>query len=200
MNLDTFEVYGGKKLKGEIIPQGVLIRHQEQYEKVETFDDCVVLHLKSGKKIKADAILWCNGRTGNTDGLGLENLGVTANSRGQVTVDKQYRTNAQHVFAAGDVIGWPSLASAAYDQGRCAAAHIVGRRCAGRGGHAGATAWQRGRHCLRTARRCPGAACRRRRNGVRGQLVAPRAGGLSGLGLLPVPARWQGDGRTGRGT
>ena len=105
---------------------GVLIRHQEQYEKVETFDDCVVLHLKSGKKIKADAILWCNGRTGNTDGLGLENLGVTANSRGQVTVDKQYRTNAQHVFAAGDVIGWPSLASAAYDQGRCAAAHILG--------------------------------------------------------------------------
>jgi NAD(P) transhydrogenase len=105
---------------------GVLIRHQEQYSKVETLDDCVILHLKSGKKIKADAILWCNGRTGNTDGLGLENLGVTANSRGQVTVDKQYRTNAQHVFAAGDVIGWPSLASAAYDQGRCAAAHILG--------------------------------------------------------------------------
>jgi NAD(P) transhydrogenase len=105
---------------------GVLIRHQEQYEKVETFDDCVIMHLKSGKKIKADAILWCNGRAGNTDNLGLENLDVVANSRGQLAVDKQYRTSVSNVFAAGDVIGWPSLASAAYDQGRCAAAHILG--------------------------------------------------------------------------
>lgn len=105
---------------------GVLIRHQEQYERVETFDDCVVMHLKSGKKIKADAILWCNGRTGNTDNLALENMGLNANSRGQLTVDKQYKTAIEHIFAAGDVIGWPSLASAAYDQGRCAAAHILG--------------------------------------------------------------------------
>lgn len=105
---------------------GVLIRHQEQYEKVETFDDCVIMHLKSGKKIKADAILWCNGRAGNTDSLGLETLNVVANSRGQLVVDKQYRTSVNNVFAAGDVIGWPSLASAAYDQGRCAAAHILG--------------------------------------------------------------------------
>jgi NAD(P) transhydrogenase len=105
---------------------GVLIRHQEQYEKVETFDDCVIMHLKSGKKIKADAILWCNGRAGNTDNLGLENLELAANSRGQLAVDKQYRTSVDNVLAAGDVIGWPSLASAAYDQGRCAAAHILG--------------------------------------------------------------------------
>lgn len=105
---------------------GVLIRHQEQYERVETFDDYVVLHLKSGKKIKADAILWCNGRTGNTDNLALDTIGVNANSRGQIAVDKQYRTSIANIFAAGDVIGWPSLASAAYDQGRCAAAHILG--------------------------------------------------------------------------
>ena len=105
---------------------GVLIRHQEQYERVETFDDCVVMHLKSGKKIKADAILWCNGRAGNTDDLGLENIGLAANSRGQLAVDTQYRTSVENILAAGDVIGWPSLASAAYDQGRCAAAHILG--------------------------------------------------------------------------
>jgi NAD(P) transhydrogenase len=105
---------------------GVLIRHQEQYEKLETFEDCVVMHLKSGKKIKADAILWCNGRTGNTDTLGLENLGLTANSRGQILIDREYRTSVPHVFAVGDVIGYPSLASAAYDQGRCAAAHMTG--------------------------------------------------------------------------
>lgn len=105
---------------------GVLIRHQEQYEQLETFDDCVVMHLKSGKKIKADAILWCNGRTGNTDKLGLENIGLTANSRGQIAIDRQYRTSVPHIWAVGDVIGYPSLASAAYDQGRCAAAHMTG--------------------------------------------------------------------------
>jgi NAD(P) transhydrogenase len=105
---------------------GVLIRHQEQYEQLETFDDCVVMHLKSGKKIKADAILWCNGRTGNTDTLGLENVGLTANSRGQIAIDRQYRTSVPHIWAVGDVIGYPSLASAAYDQGRCAAAHMTG--------------------------------------------------------------------------
>ena len=105
---------------------GVLIRHQEQYEKLETFDDCVVMHLKSGKKIKADAILWCNGRTGNTDTLGLENVGLSANSRGQIAIDRQYRTSVPHIWAVGDVIGYPSLASAAYDQGRCAAAHMTG--------------------------------------------------------------------------
>ena len=49
---------------------GVRIRNNEEIDHLETFDDCVVLHLKSGKKIKSDALLWCNGRTGNTEGLG----------------------------------------------------------------------------------------------------------------------------------
>lgn len=107
---------------------GVLIRHNEQIEHLETHDDYVVLHLQSGKKIKADAILWCNGRSGNTDGLGLENIGLAPNSRGQLAVNNQYQTDVPHVYAAGDVIGWPSLASAAYDQGRCAAANMVGEQ------------------------------------------------------------------------
>jgi NAD(P) transhydrogenase len=105
---------------------GVLIRNQEEYERVETTNDSVVLHLKSGKKIKADAILWCNGRAGNTETLALEAVGLQANSRGQIAVDEQYRTANPSVFAVGDVIGPPALASAAYDQGRCAAAHITG--------------------------------------------------------------------------
>lgn len=105
---------------------GVLIRHQEEYERVETLDDGVILHLKSGKKIKANALLWCNGRTGNTDQLDLEKVGLSANNRGQISVDEQYRTSVPHIFAAGDVIGPPALASAAYDQGRCAAARICG--------------------------------------------------------------------------
>ncbi|MDP3845448.1 MAG: Si-specific NAD(P)(+) transhydrogenase [Pseudomonas sp.] len=104
----------------------VMIRHNEEYERIEGQEHGVILHLKSGKKIKADALLWCNGRTGNTDKLGLENIGLKANGRGQIEVDHQYRTPVQNVYAAGDVIGWPSLASAAYDQGRSAAGNAVG--------------------------------------------------------------------------
>ena len=103
----------------------VLIRHNEEYERIEGLEHGVILHLKSGKKIKADCLLWCNGRTGNTDKLGLENIGIKVNSRGQIEVDQAYRTQVSNIFAAGDVIGWPSLASAAYDQGRSAAGNIV---------------------------------------------------------------------------
>ena len=103
----------------------VMVRHQEEYERVEGIDTGVILHLKSGKKIKADALLWCNGRTGNTDRLGLENIGIKVNSRGQIEVDESYRTSVPTIYGAGDVIGWPSLASAAYDQGRSAAGSIV---------------------------------------------------------------------------
>src|SRR3990167_1391334 len=103
----------------------VTIRHHEEYERIEGQEHGVILHLKSGKKIKADALLWCNGRTGNTDKLGLENIGLKANGRGQVEVDQHYQTSIPNIYAAGDVIGWPSLASAAYDQGRSAAGNAV---------------------------------------------------------------------------
>lgn len=105
---------------------GVLVRHKEEIERLETHDDYVVLHLKSGKRIKSDAILWSNGRSGNTESLNLEAIGLKANNRGQLKVDDTYRTEIDNIYAAGDVIGWPSLASAAYDQGRCAAAFMVG--------------------------------------------------------------------------
>ncbi|MCM2971097.1 MULTISPECIES: Si-specific NAD(P)(+) transhydrogenase [Larsenimonas] len=104
---------------------GVLVRHNEEYERVEGGESGVTLHLKSGKKLRADAFMWANGRTGNTDELGLENIGLNANSRGQLQVDDRYRTELPHIYAAGDVIGWPSLASAAYNQGRFAAADLL---------------------------------------------------------------------------
>lgn len=105
---------------------GVLVRNNEEIDRLETFDDCVILYLKSGKKIKSDAILWCNGRSGNTEGLNLDSIGLVANSRGQIKVDDSYKTQVDNIYAVGDVIGWPSLASAAYDQGRNAAAFMVG--------------------------------------------------------------------------
>lgn len=112
--------------------QGVLIRHGEEYERVEARDDGVILHLKSGKQLKSDLLLWANGRTGNTEGLGLEALGIAVDQRGQVAIDEQYRTIVPHIYAVGDVIGQPSLASAAYDQGRDAMLHLTDGTCTAR--------------------------------------------------------------------
>ncbi len=105
--------------------QGVLIRHNETYQRVEPLDDGVVLHLKSGKQLKTDVLLWANGRTGNTDDMGLETLGIKVNSRGQIEVNENLQTAVPHIYAVGDVIGPPALASAAYDQGRFAATHLL---------------------------------------------------------------------------
>ena len=109
---------------------GVLVRHREEYDSVQTNDNGITLHLKSGKKIHGNALLWCNGRTGNTDQLNLETVGIKADHRGQINVDQRYQTEVENIFAVGDVIGWPSLASAAFDQGRSAAAAARGKeRC-----------------------------------------------------------------------
>ncbi|WP_269815543.1 Si-specific NAD(P)(+) transhydrogenase [Algibacillus agarilyticus] len=101
------------------------IRSGEECKQVETLDDCVVLHTQSGKKIKADCILWANGRTGNTNRLNLEAVDLKANSRGQIEINGNYQTGVENIYAIGDVIGYPSLASAAFDQGRIAANAIL---------------------------------------------------------------------------
>jgi NAD(P) transhydrogenase len=111
--------------------RGVLIRHMESCERVEGRDDGVVLHLKSGKQLKTDVLLWANGRTGNSEGLGLDRIDVVPNERGQIEVNESFQTVHPHIYAVGDVIGWPSLASAAYVQGRFAATHLL----TGRGDH-----------------------------------------------------------------
>ena len=108
---------------------GIVIRHNEEFSKVETHDKGVVLHLESGKKVKADCILWANGRSGNTDTLNLESVGLKADSRGQLKINEHYQTEVDNIFAVGDVIGYPSLASAAFDQGRIAANAIVHGAC-----------------------------------------------------------------------
>ena len=106
---------------------GVMIRHREAYSAVVANDKGVEIQLESGKHLRGDALLWCNGRTGNTDGLALSSVGLAADHRGQLAVDEHYETSVEGIFASGDVIGWPSLASAAYDQGRSAAASARGK-------------------------------------------------------------------------
>ena len=109
--------------------QGILIRQSEEYERVEVTEGGVVLHLKTGKIIKSDMLLWANGRTGNAAGLGLETLGLAADHRGHLAVNEVYQTAQAHIYAVGDIVGFPNLASAAYDQGRCAGTHIAIGHC-----------------------------------------------------------------------
>lgn len=109
--------------------QGVVIRHNEAYAAVDYRPDEVVMRLQSGKQIGSDIILWANGRTGNSQDMGLEELGIIPNNRGQLPVNANYQTAQPHIYAVGDVIGYPSLASAAYDQGRFAAIHLLEGRC-----------------------------------------------------------------------
>lgn len=104
---------------------GIVIRHDEEFDKIEGTDDGVILTLESGKRMKADCLLFANGRTGNTDSLNVEALGLKANSRGSLAIDKTYKTELDNIYAVGDVIGYPSLASAAYDQGRIAAEYLL---------------------------------------------------------------------------
>ncbi len=104
---------------------GVVIRNDETYDKVEGTHDGVIVHMQSGKKMKADCLLYANGRTGNTDKLNLDKVGLTHDSRGQLAVNHNYQTEVDHIYAVGDVIGYPSLASAAYDQGRFVAQAIA---------------------------------------------------------------------------
>ncbi|MDZ7923996.1 MAG: Si-specific NAD(P)(+) transhydrogenase [Marinagarivorans sp.] len=107
--------------------KGVLVRHGEDFDRVDASDEMVTVYLKSGKRIKADALLWCNGRSGNTEDLQLGNAGLAANNRGQIDVNDVYCTTQPNIYAAGDVIGWPSLASASYDQGRAVVDCITGQ-------------------------------------------------------------------------
>ena len=105
--------------------RGVIVRHREAYDRVETCDDGVILHLKSGKQLKTDVLLWAAGRTGNSDELGLENAGVAPDKRGNIPVNENLQTCVPHIYAVGDVIGPPALASAAYNQGRFASSHLL---------------------------------------------------------------------------
>jgi NAD(P) transhydrogenase len=85
-----------------------------------------VVRLESGKHIVADVVLFSVGRIGATEALDLAKVGLEADERGRLKVDAQYRTAVPHVFAAGDVIGYPALAATSSEQGRLAACHMFG--------------------------------------------------------------------------
>ncbi|MGE9293496.1 MAG: Si-specific NAD(P)(+) transhydrogenase [Puniceicoccales bacterium] len=82
--------------------------------------------MTDGTEIDADMLLYAAGRSGRVKGLGLENVGIEANNRGNIEVDRTYRTSSNSIFAVGDIIGFPALASTSMDQGRVAVTHMFG--------------------------------------------------------------------------
>jgi NAD(P) transhydrogenase len=82
--------------------------------------------LGDGSKLVTEQLLFAAGRTGCTQGLGLSSVGIEPDSRGYLKVDAQFRTNVPHILGAGDVIGFPALASVSMEQGRVAVCHAFG--------------------------------------------------------------------------
>jgi len=117
-----------REIVGEFVhhlrDRGVSLRLGETVEAVESIDaQNVKIHLKSGKRVRADLVLFASGRVSNTDQLALDRAGVIPDERGRLTVDTSFRTTVPHIYAAGDVIGFPALASTSAEQGRRAACH-----------------------------------------------------------------------------
>ncbi len=99
----------------------------ERMEVTEGPDKKAVIFLESGKRLVSDIVLFSVGRVGATDDLNLEAAGLEADDRGRLTVDQDFKTSVPHIYAAGDVIGYPSLAATSYAQGRYVACKIFGK-------------------------------------------------------------------------
>jgi NAD(P) transhydrogenase len=104
----------------------VTLRFGEVVTRVDDLGGETVTTLASGKQILGEAVFYSAGRQGAVDLLELENAGLEADDRGRIAVGDHYQTAVDHIYAAGDVIGWPSLSSSAAEQGRIASAHACG--------------------------------------------------------------------------
>ena len=110
---------------------GVTFRLGETVELMECSEGKptkAVIYLESGKKLVSDLVLFAVGRIGATESLGLERAGLEADERGRLKVNERFQTAVPHIFAAGDVIGYPSLAATSSEQGRLAACHAFGMK------------------------------------------------------------------------
>src|ERR1700723_4721396 len=108
----------------------VTFRFGEEVTAVDVGASGTITTLASGKQIPADAVLYSAGRQGQTEHLDLADAGLETDSRGRIFVDEEFRTKVDHIYAVGDVIGFPALAATSMDQGRLAAYHAFGEPCA----------------------------------------------------------------------
>ena len=113
-------------LEREIARLGITLVHDDRHAAIERLAGTpprVRCTLRRAGAIESDVLLYCVGRDGNTRGLGLEVLGLVANDYGLLTVNEHYQTAVPHIYAVGDVIGYPALASTSMEQGRQAMRH-----------------------------------------------------------------------------
>ena len=103
----------------------VTMRLNEEVVSVEETAEGVVANLESRKRITGDTLLYAVGRQGNVDDLNLAAAGLEADNRGRIAVNENFQTKVPHIYAVGDVIGFPSLASVSMEQGRIAAARAL---------------------------------------------------------------------------
>jgi NAD(P) transhydrogenase len=109
---------------------GVTLRLNEEVVGVsKTTNNTVVLQLKSGKQIRSPLLVYSAGRIGATKSLGLERIGIAPDERGRLKVNENFQTAVPHIYAVGDVIGFPALASTSMQQGRHAACHAFSLAC-----------------------------------------------------------------------
>ena len=110
--------------------RGAIFRLGEKLVSVEVDEkDRVVANLESGKRVHGDALLYTVGRRTNADLLNVEAAGLIPDDRGRVSVNEFFQTSVPHIYAAGDVIGFPALASTSMEQGRLASCHMFGAYC-----------------------------------------------------------------------
>ncbi|MFD7133022.1 Si-specific NAD(P)(+) transhydrogenase [Streptomyces sp. NPDC059894] len=124
--LDMCDVEIVESLRYHLRDLAVTFRFGETVAAVERHPRGALTVLESGKKIPSDVVMYSAGRQGLTDGLDLERAGLAADARGRIAVDEHYRTRVPHIYAVGDVIGFPALAATAMEQGRAAAYHACG--------------------------------------------------------------------------
>jgi NAD(P) transhydrogenase len=123
-----------ESLKFHLRDQSMTFRFGERVATVEARPRGTVTVLESGKKIPADVVMYSAGRQGMTAALDLERAGLTADDRGRIKVDSEFRTSVDNIYAVGDVIGFPALAATSMEQGRQAAHAALGHPLTGAGG------------------------------------------------------------------
>ncbi len=112
-----------EQLRAGIEKLGVTMCMEDRLASIVRTGDSIRAELRSGKVIEADRALFAAGRRGCTSGLGLERAGVAEDGRGRIEVNEHFQTTAPHIYAAGDVIGFPGLAATSMEQGRVAVCH-----------------------------------------------------------------------------
>jgi NAD(P) transhydrogenase len=112
-----------ERLQKYLVDLGMTVMLNEAYDHIEKGDAAAIVHLKSRKKFTSEKVLVAAGRYGNTKDLGLEKLKITPDAKGHLAVNLQFQTSVPNIYAAGDVIGFPSLASTSMEQARVAMCH-----------------------------------------------------------------------------